>query len=242
MDCSKCNLKQGSTGNDVKTLETYLFNKKNKKGIRYYSGKIDGIFGPILKASVKAWQGDNGLVKDGWFGPKSCNKSGLNTPTPSPVVIPDAIKPYLQPTKNCQSNNATIIARSKQIVGNSTNILTNATNIFNYVRTYTNYPTGKDYYNNTKYGAYTVLTQFPLSNCCDMAHAIIALARAAGIPARYRHVVGKFKSGKYGHVLAQLWVNGKWYDCDATDNDNTFGKITNWTSPQEKGFYKELPF
>jgi transglutaminase-like putative cysteine protease len=73
----------------------------------------------------------------------------------------------------------------------------------------------------------------------------VALSRAAGIPARYVHGVCKFNSGTwYGHVWAQLYVNGTWYSADAISYRNTFGAINNWdtSSWTLKGIYSELPF
>lgn len=56
-----------------------------------------------------------------------------------------------------------------------------------------------------------------------MAHLMNALYRAAGIPARYLHVDAKFSSGIFGHVLSQPYVDGKWLNADATDNNSTLG-------------------
>jgi transglutaminase-like putative cysteine protease len=82
-------------------------------------------------------------------------------------------------------------------------------------------------------------------NCVDTSHLLIALERAAGIPARYEHVNAQFTSGTwYGHVIAQVWVNGKWYDADATSSSNTFGAIKNWNTATATyyGTYATLPF
>jgi len=49
-------LKTGSTGDDVKTLQTRL-------GL-----SADGIFGPGTEAAVKTWQAQNGLTADGIVG------------------------------------------------------------------------------------------------------------------------------------------------------------------------------
>jgi transglutaminase-like putative cysteine protease len=74
---------------------------------------------------------------------------------------------------------------------------------------------------------------------------LIALSRAAGIPARYVNGVCQFNSGTwYGHVWAQLYVNGKWYNADAISLNNQFGVINNWNTNSWtlKGIYSELPF
>jgi len=76
-------------------------------------------------------------------------------------------------------------------------------------------------------------------------HLLVALSRAAGIPARYMHGNCVFRSGNtYGHVWGQLYINGKWYDADATSFSNTLGSIKNWDTSSVfiKGVYAELPF
>lgn len=58
-------LKQGSKGDDVKTLQTRL----NQLG--FSCGAADGIFGSKTEAAVKAFQKSRGLVADGIVGPKT---------------------------------------------------------------------------------------------------------------------------------------------------------------------------
>ena len=58
-------LKKGSKGEYVKTLQTLLVNKG------YDPKGIDGIFGNGCLAAVKKFQKDNGLVVDGYVGPKT---------------------------------------------------------------------------------------------------------------------------------------------------------------------------
>jgi len=55
-------LKQGSTGSKVKEVQTRL------KNWGYYSGAVDGIFGPKTKAAVIWFQRNNGLTQDGIVG------------------------------------------------------------------------------------------------------------------------------------------------------------------------------
>lgn len=61
------NLKQGSTGSDVKKLQTALMNAGYDVG----TAGADGIFGSKTAAAVKAYQKDNGLVVDGIVGSKT---------------------------------------------------------------------------------------------------------------------------------------------------------------------------
>lgn len=55
-------IKEGSTGPDVIRLQDAL------KQLNYYSGAIDGNFGPITKEAVIEFQKDRGLTADGIVG------------------------------------------------------------------------------------------------------------------------------------------------------------------------------
>jgi len=159
---------------------------------------------------------------------------------PGSYSIPSDLQQYLQATTNCQVTNSQIQALAKSITSGKTSTYDKAVAIFNWVRDNIGY----SFYYNTKYGAVGVLSS-KTANCVDTAHLLIALERAAGIPARYEHVYAKFSSGNwYGHVIAQVWINGKWYNADATSSSNTFGVIKNWNTATATyyGTYATLPF
>ncbi|MCZ3371742.1 transglutaminase domain-containing protein, partial [Methanobacterium veterum] len=154
--------------------------------------------------------------------------------------IPSELQQYLQSTTNCQVTNSQIQALAKSITSGKTSTYDKAVAIFNWVKD----KLGYTFYYNSVYGAVGTLNRMT-GNCCDTAHLLIALERAAGIPARYEHVKAQFSSGSwYGHVIAQVWVNGKWYNVDATSYSNTFGVIKNWntSSATYYGTYATLPF
>jgi transglutaminase-like putative cysteine protease len=156
------------------------------------------------------------------------------------TTIPAALQKYLKPTANCQSSNAKITALASSLTSDSNSTYEKAEAIFNWVRDKISY----SFYDNTKYGAVGTLNA-KTGNCCDHTHLLVALARAAGIPARYEHGYCKFSSGKsYGHVWAQLYINGKWYMVDAISSRNSLGVINNWNTNSWtlKGIYTELPF
>ena len=159
---------------------------------------------------------------------------------PKTSAIPASLRQYLLATANCQSNNSKIIALAKIITRGSTSQYTSAAKIFNWVRDNINY----SFYYNTKKGALGTLSSRS-ANCADTAHLMIALERAAGIPARYEHINAQFSSGNwYGHVVAQVYVNGKWYYADGTSFRNSFGVVRNWNTGTFKllGVYASLPF
>ena len=147
---------------------------------------------------------------------------------------------YVQSTKNCQVTNSQIKSLAASITNGKNSTYDKAVAIFNWVRDNLGY----SFYYNTRYGATGTLAKMT-GNCCDTAHLLVALERAAGIPARYVHGYCKFSSGKwYGHVWAQVYVNGKWYNADATSYKNTFGVIKNWNTKKAKiyGTYASLSF
>lgn len=75
-------------------------------------------------------------------------------------------------------------------------------------------------YNNTQKGALVTISMKE-GNCCDLSHGMVAIARSAGIPARYVHGPETYypTGGKYyGHVWAELWANDRWYVCDVSNN------------------------
>jgi hypothetical protein len=162
------------------------------------------------------------------------NESSNETST-----IPPSLDEYLQPTTNCQSNNPTIIALANKITAGLITPYAKAVALFNWVTDNISY----SFYYNTLYGAVGTL-KAGTGNCCDHSNLMVALARAAGIPARYQQGYCDFSDGWYGHVWAQLYVNGQWYYADTISTLNTFGVINNWNlnTYTLEGTYASLPF
>ena len=65
-------LKRGSSGDEVSAVQ------KRLKQWGYYSGAIDGVFGPATEKAVKWFQQKNGLTPDGIVGAKTAAALGLN--------------------------------------------------------------------------------------------------------------------------------------------------------------------
>ncbi|NYB52226.1 MAG: hypothetical protein HVN35_06690 [Methanobacteriaceae archaeon] len=168
----------------------------------------------------------------------SITGSSSTTNTVDPT-IPSSLQVYLQATSNCQVNDPRIIALAQSITSGATSSYDKATRIFNWVRDNLEY----SYYYDSQKGAVNALLSRS-ANCCDHSHLIVALSRAVGLPARYVHGVCTFSSGTYGHVWAQIYANGQWYNADATSYRNELGVIRNWNTNSwtYKGTYAELPF
>ena len=65
-------LKQGATGGEVKELQRRL------KQWGYYSGSVDGVYGPKTVEAVKYFQRKNGLKADGIAGKSTFAALGMN--------------------------------------------------------------------------------------------------------------------------------------------------------------------
>lgn len=65
-------LVQGNTGPAVVTLQGLL------KANGFYTGNADGIFGPLTRSAVIAFQKSKNLVQDGIVGRKTWNALGVN--------------------------------------------------------------------------------------------------------------------------------------------------------------------
>lgn len=133
---------------------------------------------------------------------------------------------YLHSTKNCPIDDPVVVAALAKCTEGCTTDMEKAMAIFAYVRDDMEWIN----YANTRYGAVSTISNLE-GNCCDLSHANIALARAAGIPARYVHAVCHYvaSGSDIGHVFAQVYVDGTWYICDASNNINTFGNHEAWS-------------
>ena len=69
--------KRGSTGSEVKQIQTKL------KNWGYYTGNIDGIYGKQTEDAVKSFQRKNGLTVDGIAGPKTLAAMGISSSSAS---------------------------------------------------------------------------------------------------------------------------------------------------------------
>lgn len=164
---------------------------------------------------------------------------GVVSNTPKVVTYPADIKPYLEVTLNCNWKDSLITNKVKQIIGNETSMYNKAYKIYNWALNVTSYE--EPMYYNTRHGALGTLKLLK-GNCVDLAHLLIALWRAAGIPAAYKHVYAQFSSFKTGHVIAEAYVDGKWLVGDISNNKNKFGNILSWRLLKVYGIYKQLPF
>ena len=148
---------------------------------------------------------------------------------------------YLVSSGNDALNSA-IRQLANNLTAGKTTVWAKAEAIFNWVRDNINY----EFYADTRYKATGTLSK-KKGNCCDHANLIVALCRAADIPARYSHGRNCYFSsglGPTGHVWAQIYIDGVWYSADATSRYNKLGNIHNWNTNSFtlKGQYVHLAF
>ena len=155
-------------------------------------------------------------------------------------VTESDLSKYLKATTNCQVGAAAIKAIVDSVTKGKTTAKEKAVAIYNYVRDNIAY----SFYYNTKYGATGTLSA-KQGNCVDKAHLVIAMFRTAGLAARYVHGTCKFSSGStYGHVWAQVAIDGQWYIADTTSSRNSLGTVNNWNTKtfSLNGIYVSLSF
>ena len=116
--------------------------------------------------------------------------------------------PTTDQTKNCEVNNPTIIGKANEFAVPG-DLVATAEKIYYFVRDNIAY----ENYANTRKGALRTLTEGK-GNCCDQAHLLVALLRAAKIPTYYCH-------GNQ-HWWAVPCID-KQYHCDPTNRKHNFG-------------------
>ena len=177
---------------------------------------------------------------------------------PVPGFITDAYSSYTGDTWHCPASDPDIRTQAMQIIENISNqansgSLSNDDAMYQAAEAIHYWVSGNKtycFYYDTRYGAYDAIFNYSCLNCVDHAHAVVALARAVGIPARYRHATCWFGSSTYGHVWAYLYINSTsyhtgsdgsagWWDADAS-MDLDFGDHKPIYS--NHGTYYELPF
>ena len=147
---------------------------------------------------------------------------------------------YLRKTNNAPKDDPIVIAKMEEITKGLTTDMEKARALFIYSLDEWEWVN----YSNTSRGAVGTIKNNG-GNCCDLSHALVAMGRAAGIPSRYRHAQCKYKaSGSViGHVMAEYYVDGKWYLCDPSSSGTTFGNHEAWSVMSTfNGLYNELPF
>ena len=175
-------------------------------------------------ARVIAFYGSNDVMP-AYVSIKSIDTSSSFTINSVNVINTETdLDKYLVSSRNCDISASIVQSLVKSLTSGLSSDLEKAYAVYNYVRDSVSY----SFYYNTVYGAAGTLTK-GYGNCCDQAHAVVALARAAGLHARYVKGTCVFSSGStYGHAWAQILIGNTWVVADATSSRNSLGVVNNW--------------
>ncbi|MDZ4860822.1 MAG: transglutaminase-like domain-containing protein [Candidatus Hydrogenedentes bacterium] len=135
------------------------------------------------------------------------------TPAQLPIVEP-SVEEWQKPTRFVQSDDPKIAAKAKQIIGDETDTMKITEKLSSWV-----YENVQTTFSARLTNALEVMNSLE-GDCTEHSVLFIALARAAGLPAR--EVAGLIymegdRPGFYFHQWAKVWV-GKWIDVDPTWN------------------------
>ena len=271
---AKIPIKFGVGYYSIKTVVSdpyYQSNTKNKKvlvdGTKFIYNSITTNTGKTVIFPVKAVNGKNKPIKyyKVWFKVDNgktykvrTNKNGVakfnlgklekGTHTikfangkyrgSSKIYVKEA-SPYLGASENCQVDSAKIKNLVAKLTNSKMSDSEKARVIFNYVRDEISY----SFYYDTRFGAVGTL-EAGTGNCVDHSHLLVAMYRAADLPARYVHGTCTFSSGTYGHVWTEVLIGDEWIVGDACSVRNSFGEIVNWNTNSYSlhGYYTSLPF
>lgn len=143
----------------------------------------------------------------------------VKTNVGSLAEISSNFEPFLRPKEHWQSDNPTIQNTAEIIMDNETNCYTVAKKIMEFVRTHL------EYENQTNRLGALKAYQTGVGDCSEYTDLSIALARAAGLPARASYGWG-FQNGELiGHAWPEFYFPGVgWQPADPTWVD-TGGRI-----------------
>ncbi|WP_343527247.1 transglutaminase family protein [Sphingomonas sp.] len=124
-------------------------------------------------------------------------------------ALDGSLIPYLLPSRYCQSDRLEGFVRQR-FAGLSGGAM--ATALTDWVATRLTYRSG------ASQGDTTALDTFAsrMGVCRDYAHLLVALARAAEIPARCVSAYAPGVDPPDFHAVAELWLDGTWHLVDAT--------------------------
>ena len=128
---------------------------------------------------------------------------------PFPVAVTDATRPYLEPNAYVQSDDPAIRAAAREIIGDEKDLVRAAVKLQEWVARNMTFDTGIVLAHSTE------VFRDRRGTCAGYAMLLTALARAAGIPARY--VLGYvYADGIFGgHAWVEVLAGDTWVAMDA---------------------------
>jgi len=124
-------------------------------------------------------------------------------------VLPSLVVPYLFPSRYCEADRfETAVHREFGSVEGGDKVQAMA----DWIRNHLDYVPGSSDVNTTAADTYVAHRGV----CRDFAHLLIAMARAAGIPARMVGAYAWRLEPQDFHAIVEVWLEGRWHLVDAT--------------------------
>jgi len=124
-------------------------------------------------------------------------------------ALPALVVPYLFPSRYCESDRfETLVRRDFGNLSGGDQVAA----IADWIRSHVDYVAGTS-------DASTTATDCFIARqgvCRDFAHLLVAMTRAAGIPARIVAAYAWRLNPNDFHAVAEVWLDGAWYLVDAT--------------------------
>lgn len=179
-------LRVGSTETEnIKALQMRL------KALAYYTGKVDGSFGPVTRAAVILYQKAKKLVQDGVAGPITLRSLGLLHATPTPTQT--------KTTVSYNSDKDNDLKAAASALGGKFNIVTEAYNLIKANEDY------KKYFGDVKKWEEELKGN---NNCVDwsqvLAHIMDKLNAVANLGYKYKYVRAYCEVSKIWHVYLEV--------------------------------------
>ena len=136
-------------------------------------------------------------------------KADPEFPTRSDATLPDDVRPFLAPTLHVQAGHAEIKTRAGQLTEGLDHPAAKAKAIFHWV-----YEEVNKEMTVSLPSALDVLKTMR-GDCNEHTVLFVALARAAGLPARVTVGIAYHEGGFYYHAWPSVYI-GRWHECDPT--------------------------
>lgn len=181
-------LKLGSTGDQVKKLQTWL--KENN----FYNGEIDGNFGNDTEIAVKAFQKEVGLKEDGQVGEYT-------------LLSMEQWDEYANVVTNTDSSSSSSSSSSDKVYSS---LSKNSKSQTTTKKSTTSKKSTKKYYSSTRYSGYTNGL-----DCWGMSALVSSKLRSQGYTVRTVQYATSLSSR---HRSVQVWNGNSWANYDYKGN------------------------
>ncbi len=121
--------------------------------------------------------------------------------------LPSEVRPFLEPTANCDSRDPVVMSAAQEAVGTTRNAIAIIRRIARFMRSLS----GQALDQSHKTGMAATVLKSGGHSCIGSSAAAVALLRACGLPARIVYCMPAAPQGSayYTHGIAQAWIDGR---------------------------------